>query len=70
LVNGENLLWLRAQNLREIPRGHNFSYGWQNKGVTTPLTDEDRAARLSALTALLDLMRPSVQADGGDFVLM
>jgi Fe-S cluster biogenesis protein NfuA len=30
------------------------------------LTDQERATRLTALNALLDLMRPAVQADGGD----
>ena len=34
------------------------------------LTDQERATRLKALNALLDLMRPSVQADGGDLVLI
>jgi Fe-S cluster biogenesis protein NfuA len=34
------------------------------------LTDQERASRLKALNALLDLMRPSVQADGGDLVLI
>jgi Fe-S cluster biogenesis protein NfuA len=34
------------------------------------LTDDERRSRLEALTALLDLMRPSVQADGGDLVLI
>jgi Fe-S cluster biogenesis protein NfuA len=34
------------------------------------LTDDDRAARLTALTSLIDLMRPAVQADGGDLVLV
>ncbi|HUX05539.1 MAG TPA: NifU family protein [Acidimicrobiales bacterium] len=34
------------------------------------LTDQERAARLKALNALLDLMRPAVQADGGDLVLI
>lgn len=34
------------------------------------LTDDDRAARLKALQALLDMMRPAVQADGGDLVLV
>ncbi|MGA7833786.1 MAG: NifU family protein [Acidimicrobiales bacterium] len=34
------------------------------------LTDQERASRMSALNALMDLMRPSVQADGGDLVLM
>jgi Fe-S cluster biogenesis protein NfuA len=34
------------------------------------LTDQERSSRLSALNALIDLMRPSVQADGGDLVLV
>jgi Fe-S cluster biogenesis protein NfuA len=34
------------------------------------LSDEERQSRLRALNALLDLMRPSVQADGGDLVLV
>jgi Fe-S cluster biogenesis protein NfuA len=34
------------------------------------LTDQERATRLKALQALMDLMRPSVQADGGDLVLV
>jgi Fe-S cluster biogenesis protein NfuA len=34
------------------------------------LSDVERASRLTALVALLDLMRPSVQADGGDLVLI
>ena len=33
------------------------------------LTDEERAARLAALTELIDMIRPAVQADGGDLVL-
>jgi len=34
------------------------------------LSDHERASRLQALQALLDLMRPAVQADGGDLVLV
>ncbi|MHB1547267.1 MAG: NifU family protein [Acidimicrobiales bacterium] len=34
-----------------------------------PLSEQDRAARLAELTALIELMRPAVQADGGDLVL-
>lgn len=34
------------------------------------LTDAERAARLTALRDLIDLMRPSVQQDGGDLVLI
>lgn len=33
------------------------------------LSDEDRAERLAELDSLIDLMRPAVQADGGDLVL-
>ncbi len=35
-----------------------------------PLDDEERAERLRQLQALIDLMRPAVQADGGDLVLV
>lgn len=34
------------------------------------LSEEDRRKREEDLTALLDLMRPSVQADGGDLALI
>ena len=34
------------------------------------LNDLERASRLTALRNLLDLMRPAVQADGGDLVLI
>jgi Fe-S cluster biogenesis protein NfuA len=35
-----------------------------------PISDEERAARLAALRDLLDLMRPAVQQDGGDLILV
>jgi Fe-S cluster biogenesis protein NfuA len=35
-----------------------------------PISDEERSARLAELTELLDLIRPAVQADGGDLVLL
>jgi Fe-S cluster biogenesis protein NfuA len=40
--------------------------------MTTPvvLSDQERSARLSALQDLIELMRPSVQQDGGDLVLL
>ena len=38
--------------------------------MTDVLSDFDRAERLRALNALIELMRPSVQADGGDLVLV
>ncbi len=34
------------------------------------LSDLERSSRLKALNALLELMRPAVQADGGDLVLI
>ena len=34
------------------------------------LSDADRAERLSKLQGIIDLMRPAVQADGGDLVLV
>jgi Fe-S cluster biogenesis protein NfuA len=38
--------------------------------VAAPLDDAERVERLQALTGLIDLMRPAVQADGGDLVLV
>jgi len=42
---------------------------------TTPdeapfLTDAERGERLAALTSIIELMRPAVQADGGDLALL
>lgn len=34
------------------------------------LSDEERAARLAALRELIELMRPAVQQDGGDLILV
>ncbi len=45
----------------------------QNGGVPeteTVLSDAERADRLSKLQGIIDLMRPAVQADGGDLVLV
>lgn len=36
----------------------------------TTLSDHERSSRLAALNALIELMRPAVQADGGDLVLV
>lgn len=46
--------------------------GAQMAGKAAPvaLTDEERGERLAALTAIIELMRPSVQADGGDLALL
>jgi Fe-S cluster biogenesis protein NfuA len=38
--------------------------------TSTELSDEERAERLDKLHSILDLMRPAVQADGGDLILM
>ena len=38
--------------------------------LASPLSESERAARLDALTALIDLIRPAVQADGGDLALL
>lgn len=38
--------------------------------IEAALSDEERAKRLGDLRDLIELMRPSVQADGGDLVLM
>ena len=34
------------------------------------LGDEERTERLGALTSIIELMRPAVQADGGDLALL
>lgn len=34
------------------------------------LTEQERAERLEQLQAIIDLMRPAVQSDGGDLVLV
>jgi Fe-S cluster biogenesis protein NfuA len=41
-----------------------------NHAVPVHLTDEERGARLAALTSIIELMRPAVQADGGDLALI
>jgi Fe-S cluster biogenesis protein NfuA len=44
-----------------------------NGGVTDTsltLSDDERAERLGKLQGIIDLMRPAVQADGGDLVLV
>jgi len=50
-------------------RGHAQVFSRQTVTVEE-LTDQERATRLKALNALLELMRPAVQADGGDLVLI
>jgi Fe-S cluster biogenesis protein NfuA len=36
----------------------------------TDISDAERAERLGKLQGIIDLMRPAVQADGGDLVLL
>ena len=38
--------------------------------VSPDLTDDDRQARLRELNELIELIRPAVQADGGDLALV
>jgi Fe-S cluster biogenesis protein NfuA len=38
--------------------------------VNATLTDEDRKQRLDDLTGLIDMIRPAVQQDGGDLLLV
>ena len=38
--------------------------------TTSTLTDGQRVERLAALQSLIEMMRPAVQADGGDLVLL
>jgi Fe-S cluster biogenesis protein NfuA len=40
------------------------------EGAPAPLDDAARSKRLADLQGLIDLMRPAVQADGGDLVLV
>jgi Fe-S cluster biogenesis protein NfuA len=45
-----------------------------DEGASAPvgvdLTDEQRSERMGQLTGLIELMRPAVQADGGDLALL
>lgn len=48
------------------------TFARQNGGVTetSELSDAEKADRLAKLQGIMDLMRPAVQADGGDLVLV
>jgi len=39
-------------------------------GASADLTDDERGVRLAALNSIIELMRPAVQADGGDLALI
>jgi Fe-S cluster biogenesis protein NfuA len=56
-----------------MPTGHAGPRTRHNGGVThiqSELSDAERADRLEKLRGIMDLMRPAVQADGGDLVLV
>src|SRR5258708_25498240 len=38
--------------------------------TSSELSDAERGERLAALTSLIEVMRPAVQSDGGDLVLV
>ena len=42
----------------------------EGEAAQAPLDDAARTKRLTELQALIDLMRPAVQSDGGDLVLV
>ena len=44
--------------------------GTGEEPTASVITDEERGERLSQLNGLIELMRPAVQADGGDLVLV
>jgi Fe-S cluster biogenesis protein NfuA len=44
--------------------------GTRSAAPDVALTDEERGERLSQLNGLIELMRPAVQADGGDLALL
>ena len=55
------------------PEGHAGRSARQNvwvADIASELSDADRAERLTKLQGIMDLMRPAVQADGGDLVLV
>ena len=55
-----------------VPAGLAAPAGVPDEGqqVVGPLAPEVRAERLGELRSLIELMRPAVQADGGDLVLV
>jgi Fe-S cluster biogenesis protein NfuA len=56
-----------------LPAGHVGRRARQNRyvpDIASEVSDADRAERLTKLQGIMDLMRPAVQADGGDLVLV
>jgi Fe-S cluster biogenesis protein NfuA len=65
--------WIDRPRRSTTPLGHAGPSARQNRGVpdiAAEVSDADRAERLSKLQGIMDLMRPAVQADGGDLVLV
>jgi Fe-S cluster biogenesis protein NfuA len=61
--------------VRPVHRREDTAVGTEENDVETPaaaapLGDEERAERLSQLQGIIELMRPAVQADGGDLALL
>ena len=54
----------------EAPSGTGAPEGVAASAPEAGLTEQGRAERLAELRALIELMRPSVQADGGDLMLL
>ena len=59
--------------IRQIVARTGLGHVWlatRQNGAMPELSDYERSSRLKALNSLIDLMRPAVQADGGDLVLV
>ena len=67
-MNGE-----QSTSGREVDSPHpteDMQGGAPKADAEAVLSDEERAERLSQLNSLIELMRPAVQADGGDLALL
>jgi Fe-S cluster biogenesis protein NfuA len=53
-----------------MDREHTEEPGSEGPAHGGALSDDERGERLSQLNSLIELMRPAVQADGGDLVLV
>ncbi len=53
-----------------MDREHTEEPGSEGPAHGRALSDDERGERLSQLNSLIELMRPAVQADGGDLVLV
>ena len=66
---------IRPRRATGSPGGHATGGARQNGSVpdtdtSSELSDAERTDRLAKLQEIMDLMRPAVQADGGDLVLV